>query len=448
MEQEMKPLSVRALTKYIKLKFDYDQNLQGVLLKGEISNFKRHSRGHFYFTLKDEEAQISAIMFAQAAKGVGFAPKDGMEVVVKGNLSVYEAGGSYSIQVRQMKEDGIGNLYVAFNQMKERLGREGIFDARHKKPLPKFPATVGVITSPTGAAIRDILSTVRRRFPGTKIYVFPALVQGEKAAASIVSCIQQANEQIKPDVLIVGRGGGSIEDLWAFNEEAVARAIFASQIPIISAVGHETDFTIADFVADTRAPTPTGAAELAVPSLPDVLNYYNQLAGRLNQGLAIQMSYKKEKLNRLANHYILKNPRTIFESKMVHVDKLTEKIQYLLQDVLVQKKYRLGHMGQKLETFQPLRLLMEKRQRFVLMETLLNQSMDKKLGAAKMRYGQGVAKLELLNPLSVLAKGYGLVSDGAGNPVKSVSQLKKGETVQATVADGQFLAVVKEIINH
>jgi len=445
METKKQPLSVRALTKYIKLKFDYDQNLQGVLLKGEISNFKRHSRGHFYFTLKDEEAQISAVMFAQAAKGVEFVPKDGMEVIVKGNLSVYEAGGSYSIQVRQMKEDGIGNLYVAFNQMKERLGKEGLFDARYKKPLPKFPASIGIITSPTGAAIRDVLSTIRRRFPATKIYVYPALVQGENAAASIVSCIKQANDQIKPDVLIVGRGGGSIEDLWAFNEEIVARAIFDSKIPIISAVGHETDFTIADFVADLRAPTPTGAAEMAVPSLPDVLSYYNQLKSRLNQNLSVQLATKKEKLRQLSNHYILNNPRTLFESKLMHVDKLTEKMQYLLQEALAQNAYRLQALNQKVRANQPGRLVDMKHQRFVLMETLLNQALDKKLAGVKMQYGQAVAKLELLSPLAVLAKGYGVMADKDGKAVKSIKQVQIGEEIQGTLADGTFKAVVKNI---
>lgn len=445
MDQEKQPLSVRALTKYIKLKFDYDQNLQGVLLKGEVSNFKRHSRGHFYFTLKDEEAQISAVMFAQAAKSVNFQPKDGMEVIVKGNLTVYEAGGSYSIQVRQMKEDGIGNLYVAFNQMKERLGKEGLFDARYKKPLPKFPASVGIVTSPTGAAIRDVLSTIRRRFPATKIYVFPALVQGENAAASIVSCIEQANNQIKPDVLIVGRGGGSIEDLWAFNEEAVARAIFESAIPIISAVGHETDFTIADFVADLRAPTPTGAAEMAVPSLPDVLAHYNQLKGRLNQSLSVQLAYKKEKLNRLSSHYILKNPQMIFESRLMHVNKLTEKMQYLLQESLVGKTYELKRLKQQLQNFHPGRAVELKRQRFALSLALLNQAMDKKLSLSKMQYGQAVAKLELLNPLAVLAKGYSVMANSHGNAVKSVRQLKKGEKIQGTLTDGSFTAVVEKI---
>ncbi|MCL1951118.1 MAG: exodeoxyribonuclease VII large subunit [Turicibacter sp.] len=448
MEDKKLPLSVRALTKYIKLKFDYDQNLQGVLLKGEISNFKRHSRGHFYFTLKDEEAQVSAVMFAQAAKAVGFTPKDGMEVIVKGSLSVYEAGGSYSIQVRSIKEDGVGNLFVAFNQMKERLGREGLFDQARKMPLPKFPASVGIITSPTGAAIRDVLSTIRRRFPATQIFIYPALVQGENAAASIVSCIRQANEGIRPDVIILGRGGGSIEDLWAFNEEAVARAIFQSKVPIISAVGHETDFTIADFVADLRAPTPTGAAEMAVPSLPDVLAYYNQLTGRLSQNLSNQLNQKKEKLDRLANHYILKNPNTLFEPKMMHVDKLTEKLQHLLQDTQSKKAFRLQSAQARLGHFPPGRVIEAKRQRFVFMQALLTQSMEKKMSQSKTGYGQALAMLQLLNPLAVLAKGYGVMADGEGKAVRSVSQLKVGEAVRATVADGNFLAVVEEIIEN
>ena len=301
--EQRQPLTVKALTKYIKLKFDYDKNLQHLLLKGELSNVKRHSRGHLYFTLKDDEAQINAVMFASAASHLEFVPTEGMQVIVKGHITVYEAGGTYSLYVKEMTEDGIGNLYVAYTQLKERLATEGLFDARFKQKIPDYPQAVGVITSPTGAAIRDIISTIKRRFPMVTIYVYPALVQGEQAEASIISCIKQANAMNLVDTLIVGRGGGSIEDLWAFNKEGVARAIFESKIPIISAVGHETDFTIADFVADHRAPTPTGAAELAVPNLPDVLKHLNQLNARLNHNFNLQFKQKKDYLTQLCNHY-------------------------------------------------------------------------------------------------------------------------------------------------
>ena len=251
-------LTVSQLTKYIKYKIDNDINLQEVYLKGEISNFKAHTRGHFYFTIKDEGSRINAVMFASNAFKVKFIPEDGMKILVTGKISVYEATGGYQIYVNEMMEDGVGNLYVAFEQLKKRLKEEGLFDERYKKQIPKIPERVGVITAPTGAAIRDIISTINRRFPLAEIILFPSLVQGDGAKEDIVRQIKRA-ENYNLDVLIVGRGGGSIEDLWAFNEEIVARAIFDCPIPVISAVGHEIDFTIADFVADLRAPTPTGS---------------------------------------------------------------------------------------------------------------------------------------------------------------------------------------------
>ena len=269
-------LTVSQLTRYIKYKLDNDTNLQEVYLKGEISNFKAHTRGHFYFTIKDEGSRINAVMFASSAKNVKFTPEDGMKILVKGKISVYEATGGYQIYVNEMTEDGVGNLYVAFEQLKKKLANEGLFSESHKKKIPRIPERVGVITASTGAAIRDIISTINRRFPLVEVILFPALVQGENAKEDIVRQIKRA-EDYKLDVLIVGRGGGSIEDLWAFNEEIVARAIYDCPIPVISAVGHEIDFTIADFVADLRAPTPTGAAEIAVPDKKDISNYIEQL---------------------------------------------------------------------------------------------------------------------------------------------------------------------------
>jgi exodeoxyribonuclease VII large subunit len=277
-----KYITVSQLTKYIKYKIDNDIHLNEVFLKGEISNFKAHSRGHFYFTLKDEGSRINAIMFASSTKNIKFIPQDGMKVLVTGKISVFEANGGYQIYVNDMLEDGVGNLYIAFEQLKKKLEAEGLFDVSKKKPIPKIPTRVGVVTAPTGAAIKDIISTIKRRWPLAEILLFPSLVQGEEAAADIVKQIK-LSENYEIDTLIVGRGGGSIEDLWPFNEEIVARAIYECPTPIISAVGHEIDFTIADFVADLRAPTPTGAAELAVPAISDITNYLNQLNIRLNK---------------------------------------------------------------------------------------------------------------------------------------------------------------------
>ena len=294
---EKRFLTVGALTKYIKRKFDADPHLHDCLVKGEISNFKQHSSGHMYFTLKDDKARILAVMFSSANRRMKFTPENGMKVLVRGDVTVYEGSGQYQIYVHDMQPDGVGDLYLAFEQLKEKLTKEGLFAVEHKKPIPKFPATVGVVTSPTGAALRDIITTIKRRYPIAKILILPALVQGDQAAPSITDAINQANEKKHGiDVLIVGRGGGSIEELWAFNEEIVARAIYESTIPIISAVGHETDFTIADFVADLRAPTPTGAAELAVPHIDEWIERVLTKQTRIMRAMKEKVNLQSNKL--------------------------------------------------------------------------------------------------------------------------------------------------------
>ena len=265
-------LTITQLSKYLKYKFDEDVNLRKVYLKGEISNFKAHTRGHYYFTLKDENSRINAVMFSSSTSKLKFMPIDGMKVLVEGKVTVYEATGGYQIYVSDMLEDGIGNLYIAFEQLKEKLAKEGLFDKERKRKITKMPKKIGIVTASTGAAIRDILTTLKRRYPICETILFPALVQGEKAAEDIVKKIEIANTY-DIDTLIVGRGGGSIEDLWPFNEEIVARAIYNSKVPVISAVGHEIDFTISDFVADLRAPTPTAAAELAAVDINTVNEY-------------------------------------------------------------------------------------------------------------------------------------------------------------------------------
>ena len=298
-----KYLSVSALTKYLKYKFDSDEHLRMIYLKGEISNFKAHSTGHLYFSIKDENSKINAIMFNRSASNLKFTPVEGTKVLVAGRVSVYEATGSYQIYVEEMLEDGVGNLYVAFEQLKEKLTKEGLFDNKYKKSIPKIPSRIGIITAPTGAAIKDILSTIKRRFPICEAILFPSLVQGDNAAEDIVKNIKKADEY-NLDVLIVGRGGGSIEDLWPFNEEIVARAIFDAKTPIISAVGHEIDFTISDFVADMRAPTPTGAAEMAVPNIIDLLKYIDQLKIRLNENVYKKINFQKIYLDTIKNFVI------------------------------------------------------------------------------------------------------------------------------------------------
>ena len=443
--EQRQPLTVKALTKYIKLKFDYDKNLQHLLLKGELSNVKRHSRGHLYFTLKDDEAQINAVMFASAASHLEFVPTEGMQVIVKGHITVYEAGGTYSLYVKEMTEDGIGNLYVAYTQLKERLATEGLFDARFKQKIPDYPQAVGVITSPTGAAIRDIISTIKRRFPMVTIYVYPALVQGEQAEASIISCIKQANAMNLVDTLIVGRGGGSIEDLWAFNKEGVARAIFESKIPIISAVGHETDFTIADFVADHRAPTPTGAAELAVPNLPDVLKHLNQLNARLNHNFNLQFKQKKDYLTKLCNHYIMKNPAALFEQRLMYVDQLSEKLNYVLQDQLTRNQTKWWTLHHRLLQLDPKASVDQAKQSLLLQDQTLRQLMLQHLSQSKQDYTVLLTKLELLNPLSILKKGYTVLTNDKDEMVTTVQDISVGQDLLISLDDGRVRASVKEI---
>ena len=281
--EEIKYFTVSQYNQAIKNFLDSKVECQVVHIKGEVSNYKGHTRGHLYFTLKDEESRINAVMFKTSASKLDFVPKDGDEVLVTGRISVYVPTGGYQVYVEEMHLSGNGDLLKRLEELKQKLAKEGLFNQEHKKPIPKYPSKIGIVTAPTGAAIRDILSTIKRRYPICNTILFPALVQGELAKDDVVRQIKRANEFDDIDVLIVGRGGGSIEDLWAFNEECVARAIYESRIPIISAVGHEIDFTIADFVADMRAPTPTGAAEMAVPNMVDLVNYIRQLEIRLNK---------------------------------------------------------------------------------------------------------------------------------------------------------------------
>ena len=324
MENE-KYIKISELNEYIKVMFDENTFFHRIYLKGEISNFKNHTRGHLYFTLKDEEARISAVMFFNNARLLNFTPEDGMNVLVRGRISSYPAQGTYQIYVETMEKDGLGNLFVEYEKLKKKLELEGLFSIEHKKKIPKYPKKIGVITAPTGAAIRDILSTIKRRYPIAEVILFPSLVQGASAAPEIVSQIKKANTY-DLDVLICGRGGGSIEDLWAFNEESVARAIFASTIPIISAVGHEIDFTIADFVADLRAPTPTGAAEMAVPTTLDLINLIAEKKLRLNALLSNTLKIKNQQLEHLKNSFVLKNPMVLYELKEQKLDRLLEQL--------------------------------------------------------------------------------------------------------------------------
>ena len=409
-----KYITVTQLTRYIKYRIDNDVNLNEVFLKGEISNFKAHSRGHYYFTLKDDGSRINAIMFASSTKKIKFIPLDGMKVLVTGKISVFEANGGYQIYVNDMLEDGVGNLYIAFEQLKKKLEEEGLFDPSIKKKIPKIPRKIGVVTAPTGAAIKDIISTIKRRWPLAEIYLFPTLVQGEDAKEDIVRQIKNsANYDL--DTLIVGRGGGSIEDLWAFNEEIVARAIYECQTPVISAVGHEIDFTIADFVADLRAPTPTGAAEMAVPDIRDVRQLLNQMNIRLNKAMINDIKRYRERLTFLRNRPILTNPITIYQNKELAFDGLLERLKYSGKTLIAVKEKELLSVKNSYALKSPFQIL------------------DKKAN----KYLQLVSKLETLSPLLTIKRGYSVTRCG-DKVVKSVKDVKKDDLLDIELSDGKI----------
>ncbi len=436
-------ITVSQLNRYIKYKIDNDPNLGVVFLKGEISNFKKHSRGHFYFTLKDENSRISAIMFQNNAIKVKFPPTDGMKVLVVGRITVYEASGSYQIIVENMEEDGFGNLYLAFERLKEKLNKEGLFKEEHKKRIPKIPKKIGIITAPTGAAIKDILSTIKRRWPIAETILFPSLVQGELAKNDIVKKIELANTY-DIDVLIVGRGGGSIEDLWPFNEECVARAIYNSKVPIISAVGHEIDFTIADFVADKRAPTPTGAAEMAVPNLPDVLNYLEQVTIRLKKALLHKVSIYNEKLTSLENSQVFKNPKRIYEIKEQAFSNLYENLIKSMNLYILNKSTKLEELKKSFVFKNPKVLLIDDIYLYNdLIKKIKNLGKDY-LKEKENNYLNLLNKVEVLNPITTIKRGYSITTKNE-KAITKLEEVAKGDIIKTRINEGYLESEVKEI---
>ena len=440
---DIKYYSITALNRAIKNMFDSKPELNRVYIKGEISNFKHHSRGHFYFTLKDENSRIAAVMFASYAKDIKFEPEDGMKVLVSGRVTVYEATGGYQIYVDEMALDGIGNLYLEYEKLKKKLQEEGLFNLEHKKPIPRFPKKIGIITAPTGAAIRDILSTIKRRYPLCETILFPALVQGVGAKESIVKQLTLAQE-FDLDVIICGRGGGSIEDLWAFNEEIVARAIYNSKIPIISAVGHEIDFTIADFVADLRAPTPTGAAEMAVPNIVDLRTLIEQYKIRLNENIKNIISFNQKRIDNIKNAYVIRNPMALYEVKEQKLDTFIERINSYIKQILNDYYLRLNHVKESYILKNPLASYEVHRERINSIRNNLNIIIQNKLNVFNHQYEIIINKLNLLNPLNVLSKGYSLVTDSNGKIIKEAKDLKKDDLISIKMYEGSVKAIVKE----
>ncbi|MFT0800229.1 exodeoxyribonuclease VII large subunit [Bacillus swezeyi] len=440
---EVSFVTVTALTKYIKRKFDVDPHLDDLWIKGELSNVKIHSRGHIYFTLKDDNARIQAVMFARQNKSLSFTPESGMKVLVRGGISVYEPSGSYQLYAKEIQPDGIGALHLAYEELKKKLSQEGLFDQKHKKTIPAFPSVIGVVTSPTGAAVRDVITTIKRRYPLVKVIVLPTLVQGINASQSIVNSIEEANRRQLCDVLIVGRGGGSIEELWAFNEEAVARAIFSSGIPIISAVGHETDFTISDFTADLRAATPTGAAELAVPNVLDLLERLKTLEARMTKTMQQDLRKRQERVKNLQSSYAFRYPKRLYAQKEQEFDLVFDRFQKQLALTLDRKKQKLNEQTYKLEMLHPAEQLKRAKMRHGEQTNRLKRNMNVQLKQIHSQFQTVLGKLNALSPLEVMERGYSLTYK-ENELIKSIEQVQEKDELLIKLNDGTLTCEVQQ----
>ena len=413
-------LSVSTLTQYLKAKFDRDPYRERVYLTGEISNFRRRPN-HQYFALKDEGAVIQATMWAGQFRKLDFELEEGMKVLAVGRISIYPPSGSYSINIESLVPDGVGALAVKFEQLKKKLTAEGLFEQRWKQTLPQFSKKIAVVTSPSGAVIRDIITTVQRRFPMSQIVLYPTKVQGQGSAEEIAENIRRANERGDFDVMIIGRGGGSIEDLWGFNEEIVVRAIFESRIPIISSVGHETDVTLADFVADSRAATPTAAAELATPNTKvDLINWTNEQEKRLFNRLTHLIKIRRERVDKLSQSVVFRQPERLYDGHLQKLDRLCERLSVLTENKVANMKHR-----------------------YELSAGKLIPTYGKIVEAKKNKTEQLYQSLLLLDISKIKARGFSLVTDEKGKIIKSVSDVKKGQTLDVELTDGKVIVEVK-----
>lgn len=443
MSESQQYLTVSALTQYIKRKFEVDPYLGKVYLTGEVSNYRPRPNTHQYFSLKDDHAKISAIMFKSAFAKVKFQPEEGMKVLVVGRIGLYEPSGSYQIYVERMEPDGVGALYQAYEQLKKKLAAEGLFSAP-KKPLPRFPKRIAVVTSRSGAVIRDIITTARRRFPIAQIVLFPAQVQGDAAAAEISRQIERANAQGDFDTLIIGRGGGSIEDLWPFNEEVVARAIAQSQLPVISSVGHETDTTIADLVADVRAATPTAAAELAVPVYNDVLLQLKQDQTRVLNAFQNLVQRDRQRLNKLTASYVFTQPNRLYEGYLQKLDFLNERLKQAGQNQLNIANQQYQRVFQQLRQQTPIHQVRQAQTQLANLEQRLNRSTQLVLRQKRQQLTQTVQSLDLLSPLKIMTRGYAFVT-AEDQVIHGVKQLQPQQAVTIHMTDGEAEAQVTKI---
>ncbi|TQR46965.1 exodeoxyribonuclease VII large subunit [Paenibacillus popilliae] len=439
MADDARILSIKEVNRYIRMKMEGDPRLQDVWLRGEISNFTHHSSGHMYFTLKDSDSRIRTIMFASHNQKLAFRPKEGTKVIARGNITVYERDGQYQFYALHMQPDGIGSLFMAFEQLKERLNAEGLFGQERKRSIPRYPAAIGVITSPTGAAVRDILITLRRRQPGVAVLLYPVLVQGTQAAGSIAQAIEAMNRSGEVDVLIVGRGGGSLEELWAFNEEVVARAIAASTIPIISAVGHETDFTISDFVADLRAPTPTAAAELAVANREELRQHLTHVNRRLQSAMNRLLNQNQERLLRAQQSAVFRKPEQLMMKHADKVARLQEQLTYRLQLIQGQSSQRWKELRGRLREQTPVHQVRAARKRLDGNQHQLVQSMAAITKQKRMETAGMIRQLDALSPLKIMSRGYSLVYDEQeAKLIRSIEEVQPGDVVRVKLSDGQL----------
>lgn len=393
-------LSVTQINEYIRSLIAQDEVLSMIVVRGEISNLTLHRTGHIYFTLKDENSVLKSVMFRSSAQRVKFALKEGMNVIVYGRISVYSPSGQYQLYAEDIQPDGIGALFIAYEQIKEKLAKEGLFDSSKKKPIPKIPCTVGIITSPTGAAIHDMINVMGRRFPLAKLLLYPALVQGDTAYKSLIAGIEYFNNTKSADVIIIGRGGGSIEDLWAFNNVELAYAIAKSEIPIISAVGHESDFTICDFVADLRAPTPSAAAELAVPNALTVRNDLNKTIGDVEKKLFLKIQQYRKQISILSSTRVLSSKEALFDEYKMKINLLSDKLDSNIQNIIKDKNHSLGIM---------------------------------------------CAKLQAISPLNTLSRGYAIIQNDKCEVITSISNLSINDTINISFVDGTVDAEIKKI---
>lgn len=441
--QDTPVLTVTQITNAIK--HNLEAAFPNIWIQGEVSNAKLHSSGHFYFSIKDPSAQIGAVMF-RAKSTLKTIPKDGDNIMIRGSINVYPPSGRYQIVVSELKYVGVGELLLKLEELKKEIAKRGWFKPEHKKPLPKMPKRIGVITSPTGAAIQDIVNVLTRRFAGVHLTLYPVRVQGETAAGEIALAIQEMNRYNLVDVMIVGRGGGSIEDLWAFNEEIVAKAIFESKIPIVGAVGHETDHTIAEYVADVRAPTPSAAAEIVVAEQAEQLNRLQQATRQIDRTLGHILKAKRHQLDGIMRHPLFISPYQILGPWMQKCDDLRHQIDLAMKQSLIQNKMRLDGNQKRLKALNPLLLLRQYREKMHTLRIQIDHSVKQFVQLKKERLKHVVSGLQSIDPKKLLTQGYSiLLSEKERSVINSISSLQKSRNVRVLVSDGEALATIEEV---